>query len=334
MKKYLHLLFFLVNLFSVVLYAQSIIRVRAEVDKSVITIGDRILYTLTVEHKKGIHIEQPGPGANLGQFEIKDYSISPKVEQGDFVRQKFEYSISVFDTGRFVIPPFPVAFASSDTSKNYQIIQSEPIEITVNSVLTAEDSDIKDIKPPELIPFNYRKWILLGAGMLLLVIAAILGIYILRQRKKGLPIFRKEVIRPAHEIALEQLASLENSLKPRIETGEYKAFYSELSNILRKYLENRFFIQAMEETTVEIKESLEEIEVEIPLQESALAVLQFSDMVKFAKFKPSVEDTEKLISSARQFIEATKLIFEAVERKIEVSSEDDLELEPVSENTT
>jgi hypothetical protein len=192
------------------LVAQSLIRVQAEVDKSVITIGDRITYTLTIQHEKGLHIQQPGPGANLGQFEIKDYHIENPVEKDNLVTQKFNYQISVFDTGKFVIPPFPVAFSESDTSRKYQLIQSEPIEIFVKSVLTSENAEIKDIKPPLSIPFNYRKWILFGSAGLLLIAGGILLFYIIRQHKRGIPLFRKEVIRPAHEIALEALAELKS----------------------------------------------------------------------------------------------------------------------------
>ncbi len=310
---------------------QALIRVNAEVDKSIITIGDRITYTLTIQHEKSLRIEQPGPGANLGQFEIKDYKIGEPLEEGGNITQKFEYQISVFDTGRFVIPPFPVAFSSSDTSKKYQIIQSEPIEIKVKSVLTSEDAEIRDIKAPQPIPFNYRKWTLFSVAGLLVLIAVGLAIYIIRQRKKGVPLFRREVIRPAHEIALEELEILKSNWQQMLENGEHKKLFEQLSDILRRYLENRYFIKATEETTSEIRMSLEEASIETEPQEKAGKVLDFSDMVKFAKYIPQAAETENMIDLTEEFILETKLIFEPVEQQVEVT-ETDKELEPLPEN--
>ena len=62
------------------IFAEDVIKVTAQVDKSVITIGDRITYSLVIAHDETIKIEQPGPGANRGQFEIKDYTIHDPVK--------------------------------------------------------------------------------------------------------------------------------------------------------------------------------------------------------------------------------------------------------------
>jgi len=302
------------------LVAQSLIRVQAEVDKSVITIGDRVTYTLTIQHEKGLHIEQPGPGANLGQFEIKDYHIEDSVEKDNLVTQQFKYEISVFDTGSFVIPPFPVAFSESDTSRKYQLIQSEPIEIFVKSVLTSEDAEIKDIKPPISIPFNYRKWILYGSAGLLIIAGTLLVLYIIRQRKRGIPLFRKEVIRPAHEIALEALAELKPEWQQMLENGGHKLLFTRLSEIMRQYLENRFFVKALEETTYEIIESLKDLELSGEAERQAQEILELSDLVKFAKYIPQKDETQSIFEKIGLFIEETKIVFEPVENKIEVDA--------------
>ncbi|GAB4365479.1 MAG: hypothetical protein Kow0042_04710 [Calditrichia bacterium] len=310
--------------------AKSLIRVGAEVDKSVITIGDRIIYTLTIEHDKSIHVEQPGPGANLGQFEIKDYRIYDPVEKNGLVVQKFEYNISVFDTGKFVIPPFPVAFSESDTSRDFQIIMSEPIEIFVESVLADENAEIRDIKPPIPVPYNYKRLILIILGALLLLAAAGITYYVIRQRKKGMPLFRKEVIRPAHEVAFEALVDLELRWRSMFENEEYKPIFWELSDILRRYLENRFFINALEETTFEIRISLEETGLNAEEQEKVREVLELADLVKFAKYVPQLAEVENSFRLVREFIDSTKLIFEKVEQKIPVDSEMSSEVETLS----
>ncbi|MEJ2635051.1 MAG: BatD family protein [Calditrichia bacterium] len=311
--------------FSLLSAAQSLITVNAQVDKSQITIGDRITYSLTIQHDKNLHIQQPGPGANLGQFEIKDYVIHDPVEENNLITQKFDYSISVFDTGKFVIPPFPVAFAASDTSSKYQIIQSEPIEIYVKSVLTSDDAEIHDIKAPQAIPFNYRRWILNGLAALLILGIGAAAIYVIRRRKKGVPLIRREVIRPAHEIALEALAALQPRWREMLENGEQKLLFTEISDILRRYLENRYFVKALEETTIEIGESLEEAAIGPEYRNSALEVLEFADMVKFAKYLPRPEEVENNLNLLETFIDQTKLVFEAVENEVSVKDAEDTE---------
>ena len=294
---------------------EALIQVKAEVDKSVITIGDRLHYILTIEHDQNLFIQQPGPGANLGMFEIKDYTIHDPIQQQGMIVKKFDYEISVFDTGRFIIPPFPVAFAESDTSRDYQIIQSEPLEIFVKSVLTAEDREIKDIKPPQNIPVNYRKW--LQFSILIILILALIGllIYWFKFRKKGLGFFRKETIRPAHEVALEKLLELRDKWREMLNRGEHKLLFTQLSEILRRYFENRYFIKALEETTSEISNSLEEVNIENVAKNSALSILEFSDLVKFAKYIPAEMEVENQFRELENFIHQTKLVFEEVEAR-------------------
>jgi len=309
-------------LFLVGLAQQSLIEINAQVDKSVITIGDRVTYTLEIIHDKNLKIQQPGPGANLGQFEIKDYRILEPREVNGKIFERFEYVISVFDTGRFVIPPFPVAFATSDTAKNYQIIKSDPVEIYVKSILKSADAKLKDIKPPLEIPFDYwrlLRWIL-GGLLLILLLAG--GYYYYRKRKQGEPLFRKEVIRPAHEVALERLSALKQS--SLLQEKQYKTFFIELSNIVRDYIEHRYFVKAMEETTAEILESLRELELNGDSLQKLQNVLQISDLVKFAKFLPDEEEIQTAFQNVESFISETKLEFETVEVTEPVQESEDL----------
>lgn len=292
--------------------SNSLIRVKAGVDKAVITIGDRITYTLTIEHAPGVRVEQPGPGANLGQFEIKDFKIYDPVKTDSLVSQRFEYQISVFDTGKFVIPPFPVAFAPSDTARKFQIIRSEAIPIAVKSVLSAEDHEIHDIKPPQGVPFPYRTYALYG-GLLLGLIALLTGVYFyLRSRRRGVPFLRKTSIRPAHEIALEALAALKSDWETRFDAGEFKALYTDLTDILRRYLENRFFIPALEATTNEILTALDELDLPQTVREQIGSVLSAADLVKFAKHIPEKSDFPAAVARAEAVIDATRLDLEAV----------------------
>jgi hypothetical protein len=309
--------------------AGEVIMVTAEVDKSVITIGDRITYSLLIEHEKDLKVEQPGPGANLGQFEIKDYKIHEPRELEGMIQQQFDYEISVFDTGRFIIPPFPVAFAETDTSREYQIIESSPLEIYVKSVLTAGDQELRDIKPPQNVPFDYQAWIIIGlVGIIILSLFGFFFYYI-RAKRQGKSLFRKEIVRPAHEIALEQLQMLMGSWKHLLMNGEHKKIFTQISQILRLYLENRYFIKALEETTVEISQSVQQLEMDDHLLQTIINVLEFSDLVKFAKYVPTEKETSDIFDKSIGFIQATQLVYEQEETDDESGSENKpKEIEP------
>ena len=129
--------------------------------------------------------------------------------------------------------------------------------------------------------------------------------------------FRREIIRTAHEIAFEALEELLR--KAYLEEQKFKEFFTELSDLLRHYLENRFFITAMEETTAELLESMQELELGEEDFARAKEVMDISDLVKFAKFEPQQKEIENTVELTRTFIQSTHLEFEAVEsiKKIE-----------------
>ena len=317
------MMLFAVCLLSGGLAAQSLIAVDASVDKSVITIGDRINYTLKINRNKDLQVHDPGKGTNLGMFEIKDYRVLDPVAEGDRIIEQYEYTISVYDTGRFVIPPFPVAFLTGDSANPHQLIMSDPLEIFVESIVNDENAEIKDIRGPLEIPADYLRLALIIGSIILGLVIIWLIYWYYKKRKEGKPIFRKEIIRPAHEIALEELEQLLGS--GLLEAGKTKSFFSILSEILRRYIEGRYFIKALEETTTEILASLSEADLTAENIALSNEALNECDLVKFAKYTPQQAEIEASVSKVRRFIEDTRLEFTAVENLEEVTDEPELD---------
>jgi hypothetical protein len=302
------------------LLAQSpLIEVEASVDKSVITIGDRVTYTLKISREKGMRIREPGKGTNLGMFEIKDYVVHDSVTVKNRIVQQFDYVISVYDTGKFVIPPYPIAFLPSDTSTQHQFITSEPLEIYVESVVNDENAQLRDIRPPFGIPENYWRMALMIGSLVLGIVALAIAYWLYRRRKQDQSVLRKEILYPAHEIALEDLHKLLTT--DLLQNLQYKMFYSELSDIVRRYIERRFFVQAMEETTTELLTSLKEEQIASENVNIVREILNPCDLVKFAKYVPVDSETESTVQLVRDFIERTKIEFEAVESSVETEAE-------------
>jgi hypothetical protein len=298
----------------------SLIEVQSVVDTSVITIGDRITYSIIIDRAKKLRIEKPGEGLNLGMFEIKDYKFHDPERRGDRLIERFDFNISVYDTGKFVIPPFPVAYFLTDTSRVFRIIEAPAIDIFVKSVLQGDAKrELKDIKPPLSIPFDYKFWIWMGVIAALVAVIIFLAYRLYKKRQeRGYLFTPPPPLRPAHEIALEALGNLFRS--DLLAKGQIKAFFSELSQIMRVYLEGRYFISALEETTYEIMRDLKKAVDEEELREQLHRILTLSDLAKFAKHIPEDVEIEQVKTGAVHFVEATRLLFEAPAAEVPATS--------------
>jgi hypothetical protein len=291
---------------------RPLIEVNSAVDTSQITIGDRITYTLSINHVDTMRVEKPGEGVNLGQFEIKDYKIYDPVREEGRIEEKFEYVISVFDTGTFVIPPFPVAYFPTDSLGEYKLIEASSITIFVESVIQDEERQLRDVKPPIDIPFNYFVLFTVIASVILIGAMAYIGYRLYKKRKEtGYLLRPPEPPQPAHEMALKALEELIK--KDLISKGLIKEFYSEISEIIRRYIEGRFFIPALEETSGEILRELKNQDIDEDIQNRVQEILELSDLVKFAKYKPVDEENQKVITLSREFIEETMVVYEIEE---------------------
>jgi hypothetical protein len=164
------------------------------------------------------------------------------------------------------------------------------------------NEEIRDIKPPLDIP-NAWGWIWPVLGLLLLVIAAA---WVLRWYLKRPKAEKKEVLAPisSWERAYARLDSLR--AKGLMERAYLKPFYSELSDIIRQYLEERFAINAPEMTTEEFLGSLKTSPVLNDSQQQLLKeFLLTCDMVKFAKFQPTQAEAQNSYNLARLLVDRT-----------------------------
>jgi hypothetical protein len=168
-----------------------------------------------------------------------------------------------------------------------------------------EAEDIRDIKPPLKISYLYRlvyiALAILGGCLLLILLIRLLAAW---RKRRARP--EKVKLRPAHEEALEALDMLLN--KRLVEKGRVRKFCFEISMIFRRYLQARFSIPAIDLTTEEIIPRVEENGVfEEDLKSLIKEFLIETDVVKFARYKPTMEEIEKVLRHTRTFIERTKV---------------------------
>jgi hypothetical protein len=283
---------------------ESLISVESFVDRATITIGDRILYTLKITTDPEVELEPPSLGSNLGAFEVKDYKFHDpqKTKDGRMVN-KSEYLITTFTTGEYVIPPITVRYTDPEGKKRE--IASEPLFILVKSVAASEadQEDIRGLKSPIDVKGGY--W----AYLIILPILAVLGaggLLYYRQRTKGLamPRIPEELQKPAWEVALFELDTLRES--DLLKKKEIKRYFTLLSDIIRKYVERRYQVPALDRTTEEIRGETKRLRLEQAIVELIYGHLFFCDFVKFAKYVPTSEEIQKSLTDAYDIVNLTK----------------------------
>lgn len=247
---------------------------------------------------------------------LKD-SISPIIELADFTpvdtvkkSGQNEYhqlvNLIVFDTGQVLLPQFQFLV---NNNGQLDTITSEPILVHVAGVKIDTTKDIKAIKEPLKIPLTFKEILPFIIGAILL--AALIGFivwFIRYKKKKSLPVDEKYLL-PPHVWALKELDKL--GQEKLWQTGEVKSYYSRLTDIARTYIELRYHIPAMEQTTEELMSSLHKGVMKQSLKKGLNEVLVLSDFVKFAKAQPDFLENENSLKVIRDFIDKTKQLEEA-----------------------
>jgi len=132
---------------------------------------------------------------------------------------------------------------------------------------------------------------------------------------------KEEIILPPHVVALKKLAHLgDEKLWQR---GEVKRYQSELTYIIREYLEGRYSIAALESTTSEIIGQLKTTLTDPSHQSSLQRILQVADLVKFAKAKPDEGLHASFLNEAKGFVHATKVDEASITHSLTQSEEEE-----------
>jgi len=300
MKK-LFLIIILVSLFSSG-WTQNYVAT-SHLDTNKMLIGDQITLTLKIAVEKGKQVVFPYfCDTCISGFEIvKRSDIDTAIDENK-VEFSQQLTITSFDEGNYVFSPIPFYDADS-----VLLTQTQELHLQVQTVEVDTLLPIKDIKEPLSSPITWKE-ILLYGGISLGAVAVLVGMILLiryfTRKKMPIVLVKEKPKIPAHIIALEALNKLWQ--KKLCASGHIKAHYSELSDIVRTYIENRWDKAAMEMVSSEILASLDDCNIPPAQMKKLEQLLYLSDMVKFAKAHPLPDENALHYQNMVEFVEMTK----------------------------
>jgi hypothetical protein len=272
---------------------------RAWVDSTDYLIGDPITVHVVVTHPKGVSVQPVVEDTTAGFALLQRL---PQVSQGDDATAT-GVVLARYDSGSTVVPPlvyfYTVPGAAPDT------VSTSPMAVTIHTVPVDTSQAFKDLKPPLSVPWTLAE-IAIFAGIILLVAAlGYLAYWYWKKRKRTK---KGEVYvapaKPAHVLAYEELATLKE--KKLWQQGLIKEYYTESTEILRRYLERRFSVMALEETTDEILSSLHDKQLDKNVTAETEKILRRADLVKFAKYQPAIPEHEEMMVVVHDVVDRTK----------------------------
>lgn len=285
------------------------VSVSAKVDSLVLMIGEQAK----------VSIEAIQPEKRVLQFPVFSDTVVTGLELvstlkpdtmplGDgMIHVRADYVVTAFDSALIYMSGFPVVDGEETLYTNPLTLKilDMPVDTTQQAI-----TDIKGVYDP---PFDWmRFWTIVGYVLLALIVAIAVVYIIIRLKKRKSTIGeteKPEYIDPrsAYDIAIEELEQLRQ--KKLWQTDRYKEYYTELTDIVRRYIHHRYGIGAMEQASEDllaefrINKELRDKKQEISLLTS---VLKLADLVKFAKWIPLADENDKAFTQTKEFIELTK----------------------------
>ncbi|MBP6758524.1 MAG: hypothetical protein KA133_04680 [Flavobacterium sp.] len=305
-------LYLLLLLLSTAVFAQQ-----KQVTTSIDTIKNKIGAEFKLTFKTSVDTSAKVVFPNMrtfGRLEvIQSYPIDT-IKKNDRYELVKKYGLTQFDSGRYTIPSVKILI-------NNKAFLSDSIKVEVANIkvdtLRQKMYDIKDI-----VPANESSdwWKYLLALVLLAGLGAFIYWYIKKRQKEKI---EEDIYKTPIEKATVLLNNLEK--KELWQHGEVKAYYSELTDIVRIYIEEAIEIPAMESTTTELIEGLKvasqkkKMKLSKETIENLFVVLKQADLVKFAKSKPmDFEITEDRKKIERAIVNLDKAIPVIVESEDEM----------------
>ncbi len=281
---------FLLLLCFVQLSAQVNPTINTRIDTTNIKIGEQVKWTVTVDVDSTDQVIFP-EGQTFSPMETVEAFATDTTRKKDRLTLQKIYALTQFDSGTYKLPAQRIEINGTGYMTDSMLINvaTVPVDTVAQQMYT-----IKPLFNVKKSNAEFWKYLIIGLVVLLLL-GGLFYWFVLR--KKPLTEAEKVALLPPYDRALLELKRLENS-KYLIQ-DEYKQYYSELTSIVRSYLEEDAHVTALESTTDQLIEKLGLLKDagELKLDDDTIKqfqqILQTADLVKFAKNKPTTAVAEQ-----------------------------------------
>ena len=262
-----------------------------------LSVGDRVYFTVTTIIPKGATVVPPDPASSFGPVTVKEWN-SKRYDKGKADSLAFQYVLTTYKAENCTIPSLLYIL---ENGTEHDTLKTDSLTLRVIPLCKTDSAGIMDLRPQQHAGKQPLLWLWLLLGAVLLTIGIIAGRHVVRKLRKAPP---PPPPKPPYEEAIDALAALDAKQFPI--KGMVREYVFELSDILKRYVERSFPVNAAEFTT---EEMLAWIAIS-PLERQLRATLEWffrtADPVKFAKYLPDHDTLQRFGTEVRAFLEATR----------------------------
>lgn len=282
--------------------AQNTVTVHAKPDAVDITVGDQIKMFIEAKNTGNDVLQWAFIPDTFNRLEVVERGRIDTAKDGNATVYRQRLLITGFDSGMFKVPAFQ--FSAIPASGTAYTVSTDSFLVSVTTVPVDTSKAFRSIKNIIAVKADWKEylpWIIGGIALLALLI------FIIRRlmKKKPAPVVLPQA--PAETLQQKTLRLLDElDAKKLWQNGNIKLYYSELTDILRGYIEQRFKTPAMELTTDELLSKSHEHKEMSRYYDELAQILHTADLAKFAKAQPLPYEHTQALEQTRQFVTATK----------------------------
>ncbi len=286
------------------MHAQKDASVHARIDAMQLVVGDQARLFIEVQHNpKTSKLQWATIPDSNDHLEVVEKGKIDTTVHGDITVYKQRLLITGFDSGVFQFPA--LAFTVLPQKDSAYLLHTDSFKLLVQTVPVDTTKGFKSIKGIILVKTSWRDYLgYIGIGLAALLVIAGFIAFFTSKNKKRVPVVKRGPVETLTERTLRELEELER--KNLWQQDKIKDYYTELTDIVRLYIEERFNTPAMELTTDELLYKAKMHKALQKYRQMLETILTTADLAKFAKAQPLPEEHVTAMETAKQFVQSSK----------------------------
>lgn len=282
------------------------VSVKATLDSVMMLIGHQSKLTLEITQPANVDIAFPLVLDTLvDKVEVLSRTdIDTTIVNDERLHLTQEFLVTSFDSGFYYIPPFEFEIQASSGGG---VLQTNPLVLKMFTYQIDSIGGVYNIKPVKKIKYTFKEFLPYLMWWVIISLVILSGIAAYWRFKKKKPLFTPKA-RPQEPPYITAFRELERIRNEKLwQSGKEKEYFTDLTDTLRGYIEGRYEVLAMEQTSDEILSDIKDI-VEKEDFKKIDEILRLADLVKFAKMKPMLDESEKCLKQVYAFVDKTKRV--------------------------